>query len=171
MGISILRGRGFNDLDGAGSEQVMLVSASTAAHWWPGQDPIGKHIRATWLKRWRRVIGVTADIQATPIGQSFGPIEGQTYIPYAQPIDGAPASVMTVVLRTEGDPLTYTRMLRRQVRALSADVPIAAVQTMDEVVHASLATPRSTLWLLLSFAALALALGVAGIYSVVSWNV
>jgi putative ABC transport system permease protein len=171
MGIPILRGRGFSNLDTATAEPVILVSAATAAKWWPGQDAIGMHIRPSWVKSWRKVIGVVPDIRALAAGQWFGPMEGQVYIPYAQPLNGDPDPVMSLVLRVTGDPLMYSQEVHRRVAALAPDVPVTNIRTMDELVAASLATPRSMLWLLLSFAVLALTLGVAGIYSVVSWNV
>ena len=174
MGISTLAGREFNDADEAGSP-VAVVTAGTARRYWPGENAVGKHIGLLDEKEWRTVVGVIPDLRAFDI-QTSEPdwIEGTVYVPYnatATREDGTVPSEMTIAVRTNLDAPQVESTLRRVVGELNAEVPISEMKTMQEVVSLAVSTPASTASLFATFASLALALGMIGIYGVLAFLV
>jgi putative ABC transport system permease protein len=163
MGIRLLSGRGFTNVDRAGAPGVAVVSASMAAHFWPGQDPLGKRVGYPWPSGWLTVVGVVADIKQDSLS---GTGEMALYRPFLQ----RPATSMTVVARA-ADPDAVARPLQSAVWAVDPDVPLGDVRTFGAVVSQALATHRFAMLLVLGFASLALALGACGIYGVVSYAV
>src|SRR5262249_6060831 len=68
----LLKGRGCVDSDSApGAEPVALITASTAKKYLPGEDPIGKHVKAAWQKQWRRVVGVVPDVHQDSLARTL----------------------------------------------------------------------------------------------------
>jgi len=175
QGVSLLRGRGFTEADRSGSQGVVLTSALAARKWWPGQDPIGKRIKPAWMNNWRTVVGVVGDARESGLADPplwAADVTGTVYFPYAQGVigPGIPAD-MTLVVQTQANPATIAGALRAAVASVDAGVPLTDVQTMDQVLSNSIAGPRSTTWLFLSFGILALLLGTIGVYGVVSYSV
>lgn len=179
MGIPLLRGRDFNDNDDPFAPGVVLVSRVLARTLWPGQDPIGKRLKPSWEKQWRTVVGVVDDVaiyksvQGDPtIRLWVNSIYGQVYFPAAQGIIG-PIDQAFIAMRTQpGTDLTgLSQQLKELVAQSSVETPVSEIVPMERIVYDSVATPRSTMWLFVSFAMLALALGITGIYSVMSYSV
>lgn len=175
MGIPLLRGRLFDAADRAGSPDVLVVGASAARKWWPNQDPIGKRVKFSWVPQWRTVVGLVGDVGdsglADPFSWESGAV-GHVYFPYAQAwgAPGSPAD-LTLIVRADGDLSNLAGELRAVVAGVDATVPLSDVHTMDRVLSKSIAGPRSTTWLFLSFGILALLLGTIGVYGIVSYSV
>jgi putative ABC transport system permease protein len=174
MGISLLAGRAFTDSDTTGAP-VAIVSAETARRFWPNQNAVGKHVRLLDEKEWRTVVGVTQDVRAYDLQQNVPNwIRGTAYVPYNRTATletrRIPAE-MTVAIRMASNTAQAGAMLRRVVTDLNPQVPVSEVKTMSAVVSEAVATPASTTSLFVTFAGLALLLGVIGIYGVLSFLV
>lgn len=172
MGASILRGRNFNTGDGPHSAKVVLVEKSLADLFWPGQDPIGKHIKPSWMKDWRTVVGVVENVRKYNVEPDdvAARMVGAVYFPEQQGIISPPGE-MSIVVRTMADPLAIARELPKTVASIDPTVPINKIRSMDDVIQLSVRQPRSTMWLFTAFAAIGMLLGMIGIYGVVSHNV
>ena len=172
MGISILRGRNFNENDGPNSAKVVLVEKSLSDLFWPGQDPIGKHIKPSWMNDWRTVVGVVEDVRKYNVAPDdvAARMVGAVYYPEQQGIVSPPGE-MNLVVRTKANPLTVARELPQAVASIDRTVPVSKIRTMDEVIRLSVKQPRSTMWLFTAFAGIGMLLGMVGIYGVVSHTV
>ncbi len=179
LGVPLLRGRLFTAADSAvGSAPIALISAATAQEFWPGQDPIGKHLKPVFDQAWITVVGVVGDVNEYSLAARLPDFAaGAIYTPYG---NGAHASgrhgrsqpvEMTLVARTSNDPTALATALRQTVATLNNDAPVTSIRTLETVVSQSLASPRSTMALFAIFAALALVLGAIGVYGVISYGV
>jgi len=174
MHTPVLAGRTFTEADSENSELVVVVSAATARRFWPGKNPIGKHLRPVWGGQpWRTVVGVVGDVRLYSVASELPDwVEGVVYMPYPQAvgIDKKLPSSMSLLVRTSRDPQYVAGEVRRAVAALNPDVPVGEVRTLDSFLTASNTQQRSTMWLFLSFAGSAVLLAAIGTYGVVSFS-
>ena len=175
MRIPLLAGRDFTGADGEETAGAVLVSASTARRVWPGENPIGKHLRPIWDPQWRTVVGVVGDVRQFDLANnSRGGVVGAFYMPYPQATMSnsrrLPPPTMTLVLRTAAEAGRVAGDLRALVADLNPKVPVGGIRTMGAVVRASTEQPRSMMWLFVAFAGSALILAVIGTYGVVSYS-
>jgi len=172
MHIPLLEGRPFRDTDTEKSEPVVVVSAATARKFWPGQNPIGKHLRPVWDgEPWRTVVGVAGDVRQYNLAdRSPSGIAGAVYMPYpqAEDIRQQLPTAMTLIFRTNLYPSEIVRPIREIVSSVNPNVPVGEVRTMEEITSDSTSQSRSMMWLFVSFAGVALLLAAAGTYGVIS---
>ncbi|HKU27013.1 MAG TPA: ABC transporter permease [Candidatus Sulfotelmatobacter sp.] len=175
MGIPLLSGRAFTAADETGDSPVAIISASSAQRYWPGKNPVGKHIRFSTEDEWRTVVGVIQDVRAYDLEHNVPDwIHGTVYVPYGPKATleegGVPAD-MTIVVQTAADDGQVSALLHRAVTSLSSEVPVTEIRTMRTVVSDAVTTPASTTFLFSTFATVALVLGMVGIYGVLSFLV
>jgi putative ABC transport system permease protein len=171
FGERLIRGRTFTPADTAASMPVAIVNETLARAYFAGRDPIGGRIRMGSASRpWLTVVGLVQDERHNGI---TGGIKEKFYVPLAQfPLaSGSSSRTMTIVAKAAGDPLELIGGIRDAVRAVDPNVPVANIRTMEQVVQASMSTPRFTGFLLGVFALLALTLAAVGIYSVLAYLV
>jgi predicted permease len=175
MGIPLLSGRRFAAADESGNAPVAVMTASSAQRFWPGRNAVGQHIRFARDNEWRTVVGVIADVRAYDLQRNIPDwIKGTVYVPYnpkaTLEAGGVPAE-MTIAVRTTLDEAQTAAMLRRVVTGLNQEVPVSEVKTMSTVISEAVSTPASTMSLFVTFAGLALALAIIGVYGVLSFLV
>lgn len=168
MGIPLLLGRYFTELDGPKSKNVLIVSESLAKKYWPGQDPLGKRLK--WgppesTDPWLTVVGVVGDVKQGPLETAA---DAHTYEPYAQL--GVPLSLRMAV-RGQGNTAGLAADVRAAAWSLDRQLALGSVRTMDQVISRSTESRRFSLALLGAFAALALVLAAIGIYAVLAHSV
>ena len=165
MGIKLLEGRLFNERDRQGTQQVVVITQSMAEKFWPGKSAVGRRIAPGSSNNWWEVIGVINDVR------SFGLAATTPYEMY-RTIEQQPSRSMTVVARTSADDPGQTIQAARQiVSAIDPTLPVTAVQTMEEVVSASVRQPRLLSALTSLFGGLAGLLAMVGVYGVTAYNV
>jgi predicted permease len=174
LGIPVLRGRALTDGDGEGTTAVVVVSASTAERLWPGEDPIGKHVRVVFETTARTVVGVVGDVRQFDLAGTipgFVRDGGALYMPYPQAIaiTRQIPEAMSLLLRTSAPPGRVAPEIRGLVARLNPNVPVDEVRPLAELVSASTVDSRSLVVVFGSFGATALLLAAIGIYGVVSY--
>jgi putative ABC transport system permease protein len=164
--------------DLSGNPPVAIVTSSAARRFWPGEEPIGKHVQFVGESRWRTVVGTVADVRAYDLTRSEpGFIDGTLYVPHgpgATLEDGRIPIDMSLVVRTTMDSGQLSTMLRRRAGAGGPggnDVVVSDVRAMSALVADAVAAPAATTSLLVTMGALALALGCIGVYGVLSFLV
>ncbi len=165
MNIQLRQGRLFAASDHENAPRVVVISEATARRYWPNENPIGKRIGFGREKPdWREIIGVVANVRHFGLSLDSRP----TMYFSAQQVSRA---FTNIVLRVQGDPVNYVAALRREVQALDKNLALSNMQTMDEIVSATIAIPRLLMLLFSSFAVVALLLAALGIYGVMAYSV
>ena len=169
LGVRLLRGRDFNDADTAGSPGVVIINDELAREYWPGEDPLGKHISRSdhpKANEWSTVVGVVESVKHRSLRTGA---DAELYLSYTQSLIGAKYTYLA--LRVEGDPLSIASSLRKRIHDVEPGQPISDVKTMRTHVVDSAGEVRFHTVLLEIFAALALGLALAGTFAVVSYAV
>jgi putative ABC transport system permease protein len=170
IGIPLRRGRLFTAADTADAPWVVLLSESAARKYFPHEDPIGKQIEMGWgrgpgtRRAGGEVVGIVGDVKELGLDEEF---PAEIYLPLRQwPVRG-----MAVVARTAVPPTSIAEEATRTVHEIDANLPVANLRTVEEIVSESIAQPRFYMLLLATFAAVALALAAIGIFGVMSYTV
>ena len=167
LGIPILKGRAFTPADKEGAPPVAIVNQVLARKLFPNGDAVGHRIRRSGARDWETIAGVVGEVHLQSQTEKVHP---QVFFPAAQ-TSLYPVHVADFAIRTAGAPLAIVRDVQRQVWAIDKDQPVTRVETLEEVVSASVAQRRFQAALLLLFASVALALAVVGVYGLISYAV
>ncbi|MGH8195570.1 MAG: ADOP family duplicated permease, partial [Woeseiaceae bacterium] len=169
LGIELVRGRWFDSRDRADSEPVAVVDQGFAREVFPPHiDPIGQQIMIgapdDETARWRTIIGVSEELL---LDQLDDPHHPATFVPLAQ----APSGLLTVAVRTRGEPLAFSQTLHETVFEIDRDIPVYAIRTLDNRIWAGNFTSQLVSVLFGIFAIIAVVLAAAGIYGVLAYSV
>jgi putative ABC transport system permease protein len=173
LGVPIIAGRDFNDLDGQSKESVAIVSETLARRMFPNQDPIDRHVYWTdpVLKfapgitgAPRRIIGITADVDdehllPEPVLTIYSTFE-------QSPIFGG-----RLFIHTDANPYALVTPVTRLIRNMSADQPIEHAATLEDIRAEVLSPDRLNSLVFGVFAAVALAIALVGVASVLAFSV
>jgi putative ABC transport system permease protein len=173
MGIPLLTGREFTDSDSEKSAGVIIVTAATARRFWPGENPVGKHVRMVWDRDWRTVVGVVRDVRQFNLADKpLDWIQGAVYMPYPQSVDSNHKfpTAMYLIARTSAESSDFGRDIRELVSSINPNVPVGELRTLKAIISDSASQSRSMMWLFVTFGSAALLLAAIGTYGVVSYS-
>ena len=163
VGTPLLSGRHFDARDRADAPRAMIVNDAFARAVFPGEDALGRRIRAgnATGDAWFTIVGVVGSVRHDSL---TAPPPLELYVPIEQRLVGS----NSLAIRTTGDPLALVPAVRAAIWSIDPDVPISQVQSLDQLVAGSTAARRLVLMLLGAFALTGIALGVFGIWGVVA---
>ncbi len=163
MGIPLLKGRGFTDLDRPDAPAVAVINRSLAAEYWKDASPIGQRVSIDNGQTWITVVGIVGDVREQTLDAE--PLAA-LYLPQAQSFWAA-----TLILRTPFDASGISRQVREAVHSIDPEQPVDRFETIEESRRASMASPRLTALLLGIFASLALVIAATGLGGVIAYAV
>jgi predicted permease len=159
MGIPMLRGRTFDAAKRLDAANEVVISQSFASQYFPGEDPLGRHLRVRG--RNAVVVGIVGDTRYA-IGEIPRPV--QYY-----PLDAGIENVGTLVVRSRHDLEQFALPVQRIVSEMNRDLPVSDVLTMNQLLGKSTLNQSSNTALLVAFATLSLLLAAVGLFGVMSY--
>jgi predicted permease len=159
MGIPILRGRTFDSGKRLDAADEVIISQSFANQYFPGEDPLGRHLRARGQNA--VIVGMVGDTRYE-IGEPPRPV--QYY-----PLDAGIENVGTLVIRSSHNLEQFALPVQRIVSEMNPDLPVSDVLTMNELLGQSTVDQSFNTALLVAFATLSLALAGVGLFGVMSY--
>jgi putative ABC transport system permease protein len=165
LGQPIVAGRAFARSDTTTSNPVIIVNQSTARHYWPNEDPIGKRVQQSLNApdRWLTVVGVAADIRQ----QLNRPPHDEVYLPMQQ----SPFFGTTWIIDAKLTPEQTIKAVKAVSHAHDPELPVSNFRTLAEVRSTGLESRRVTTTLIGLFGLLALLITSAGIAGVIAFSV
>ena len=165
MGIPLRAGRPITEQDVPDKQQVLLINETLARQYFRNADPVGQRLRfPPFEKDVRTIVGVVGDVKMQGLEAK---VEPAVFLPFEQ----SPWSIVSLAVRSGSDPAGLTAAIRREVLTLDPDQPISDIRTMNEMLSDTLMVRRLAVWMLGTFAFLALALASVGIYGLTSYSV
>jgi len=173
LGVPIIAGRDFNELDKNEKDPVAIISETLAQRMFPNQDPINRHVYwtdpvlqflPTIPAKPHRIIGVTADIDDLHI------VPEPTLTIYST-FEQGPIFAGRLFIHTGANPYSLLTSVTQTIRALSADQPVENAATLEDVRAEVLAPDRLNSVVFGIFAAVALAIAVVGVAAVLTFSV
>ncbi len=177
MGVRLVRGRLFDQRDGADAPRVAVVDETLARHFWPGRDPIGRRMylptdinnllaindKTVFIT----VVGVIHDMKLDSLVDERASVGA-----YYFPLDQDPGRSLAFAVKTSSaDPTSVAGSVRGAINAIDRELPISDMQSMGDLTDKSLVSRRSPVLLSLVFGALALFLSAIGLYGVLAYLV
>jgi len=166
LGMPLRKGRAFDHRDAESAPPVFVINEEAARRHFPGEDPLGKRLTLPMGENGLsgEVVGVVGSVREKgPAGEPAAAI----YRPFAQ----MPVGRLTVLIRTDGDPLALSGAAAAAVREIDPNLPVGEVRTLEQVAAQTVARERLNLYLLGGFAAVALLLAALGLYGIVAYSV
>ena len=171
LGVPLLQGRDITPSDNEKSPAVVVINATMAHTYFPGENPLGKRLQVGATPEndvpWMEIVGVVGDVHQ---GLDTDP-KAEMYLPYRQADGVLPVLQLSIVLRTATDPLQQTSALRSALAEIDPNEPLVKVRTMEDNMAATVTQPRFRTWRIGIFAGLALLLAAVGLYGVMSYSV
>ncbi len=180
LGIPLLDGRTWNESENSRGDFVALVNQSFVRRYWPNLNPLNGQLRfpelqvvgpldamSSQAKAWRQVLGVVGDARNDGVDH---PVQPAIYIPYTTLIP----PYAQFLVRTQAEPLSYLHAIRAAVASIAPDQQISnGTFTLEEALERDAQYSRQRLFsnLFGVFSAMALALALVGIFSVVAYSV
>jgi putative ABC transport system permease protein len=169
IGIPVRKGRYFTKDDRLDGTRAVIISESVARRFWPNEDPIGRRIYMgapdNRVVPDSEIVGVVADVKQTGLDEAR---PEAVYVPH-----GLVPSItsFTFAIRTSTDPTSLAPAARSVIQQMDPGVPLVRMQTMEAILARATAPARSSMVLVGSFAGIALALAIVGVFGVLSYTV
>ena len=163
MGIPLLRGRTFGDNQKFDQVNEVIISESFAKKFFPGEDPLGKHLRITDGNKVRVIVGIVGDTRYS-IGEAAEPM-------LYHPLFAGDQNYGTLAIRSRQDVSQLALPVQQIIQGQDRDLPVSDVLTMNQLLGKSTLDESFDATLITSLAVLSLLLAAAGLFGVLSYIV
>ena len=160
--IPLLSGRLFSSHDRLGQPKTVIISHDLAQQYFPGENPVGKHLHVLAFNADYEVVGVVGDM----LYQVGKPGKATMYFPL---LSGTNDMGFTLAVHTASDPLALSVPVQKLLAELDPQLPVHDVLSMQQIIEQSLGNASLSASLVLGFAVLSLLLASVGLYGVLSY--
>jgi predicted permease len=168
LGLTLIRGGDFSEDDGTAGRAHAIVNERLAREFFEGQDAIGQRLAVApaagaEARRWLTIVGIAPDIRQRPVPNT----EPILYLP----LRGSPSASATLLVRSRGEGSDLAPLLRQELQALDANIPVNRVRTMAQASRDSQWNGRLSARLILALTIISVGLATAGLYAVTAYGV
>src|SRR6185436_15535551 len=167
MRIRLRDGREFSEQDGPDSMLVTVISDRLARRYWPGENPLGRHIKvgpAESMNPWLTVVGIVEDVHEDWYERDPRP---SLYRPYLH----TPQNFGFISLRCAGDPVSFVAAARRAIANVDPDLPLSEIKPLERVMKDSIMGLTYVAVMMAVLGIIALVLACVGVYGVMAYAV